>query len=655
MSLTRGAQEYIHASISYLFDFPSDPIELKKQIQKITRVFTDENAEQKEEDYRQLQRFIHQSGHFYHLEAQNKNSDNKAIPFTYGQVQVCILDYIDSLLKKITSGVGVDLISIGWDKDKILQNLINRPVYQQFFTSLQPAVENHEPHPYMEEVFPIAEFPSMEEETNERTTISLARHCSPQAKSILNNSFYVNLALKKETYLNYLLQIKADQLSTLNAIVTMQLLAHNIINLKQTESISFYTQRILSEEFYFKLILNDRRKFHQLKNLSEYSYDVLQRPISMKLIKTYNVPLAQVKSLSSYSLDMLEQDPLFLELIRLNVLAPKEFDDLFFVLDESTDSKQAIDNLQNIQPEKLEAIVDDFIFLASYGLLYHADLVTILSNPHLYCKNKKSIRHSLIIIKNKTIIQFVKRNLEDRLIKIVDKQPRVTNSHEIDSITTLIETCRMFRISFSDIVESTLKTVINCFLINKNRILLQRFIRCCHRFEMDKSTIWGTVLGMRLMAIYDDNPYIMSGSPDTMEKIKISLSAIAHLEKVAYGDIYYASIKYFFMEVRKDLLLTLDTVIPSSLSMYIAIVEEINLALEIENIAAVSSPIMTHRNWQHALFKIKKIISSDQTKEEEDKAMMNYPTFFKNKTRADWLVKIIEASPQLSPSGPRLS
>lgn len=386
---------------------------------------------------------------------------------------------------------------------------------------------------------------------------------SVEQKQLLSIPFYNKLVYDNKLAMDELKKLTPKECKNLFMVPSVSLQQKNIVDFKQIKSLSAGAKHIISQQFFFDLLLKRQLRFAQIENFDETEGKLLTSNNMIKFIAEQIIPLHEALCLPLEVALLINNDFLVNYLLEQRWLTLEQLKKMTHDPDQHFPlEKYALKPLEKSQADKFKYALADFCKLSSAHLVYGNDLHFLYKNFEEIQKvteygEKPKDEKKLNDIKGSPLLRYEPfklrcyTNIRQRLQTI--SKNNLLKVPFNDSLEQLAADCRPFFID--------LKTLQKNELLNNLETMYQHIIP--HR--MYRILIQGVILGLtcyetlqllfgtRLFAIYEQLPFKIVGNPDTLEFIMEDVETASKCAPIDIRELIRLTFQFFLGKLKQEI------------------------------------------------------------------------------------------------------
>lgn len=450
---------------------------------------------------------------------------------------------------------------------------------------------------------------------SKKCTLEQAKSLASHVRSVIAIPFYYHCIIEGTVKLENLQTITLQQSKILILPNVIQLLERNVLTLAQAKMLSIETLPLLTTEFYRDYFFQHPGELWAIQHINAEQGQKLLHPLVMQLLSQRIISLIQAKNLDNMLIEKLETNPLLLHLVSKEIITLQNVRTIWPVYESHyLNKKIVLEKVNQWNINDLKSLLREFFMLASHGLLYGWDLVTLVTNDFYFSKeqiklenNKISLLQPICLSAHSVVESFIKINLRNRLQNIIMGIPNFQPDQQVDQLQLIIKTCEQFKKSFKVISNEVLEKHIDSYLEGGNKPWIDMFVKSIIPLgQITINEVWGHILAKRMLAIYHNVPYKIQNTLDTISQIENSLYELPQ-EKCDINLTRQWAIKFFLQDVKHHLLENSA----GRFNLYEKIIHEIEKAEQIDSSSLESKADPTQlKVWPKALFTIENMMQT---------------------------------------------
>jgi len=387
---------------------------------------------------------------------------------------------------------------------------------------------------------------------------------SPIQQAIITNPYYKRFVYEGTLPIREISKFSSNECKNLALPIAIHLLKLNKVKLNQARFMSEGTQLVISDDFYSKLLIDNKLEYSQIENLDLPTAKLLISSKIIQLIANNTLTVAEAKKLKASERIILETDSIIFYLVSNNLLLLSQIN--LIMKENELDPKLLVDNykvtpLKKEELQKVKPYITDFMQLTVDGLMYNTDLRYLIDNfsklnllssdqKEEKQKDEKALPKAIKLLQLDSMLKRCKTNIINKIQTI----GRNIETKE-KSISNLKNICEKYKINFNKLQINEFEKMVYKYYMGPDKFSLADVILGGQRIGLTLSEITSHVLGSRIYAIYMQEAIKIGKQIDSIESIKSDIEVVAQLINSSVVNIEN-NIILFLMEKIKNTLAT---------------------------------------------------------------------------------------------------
>ncbi len=425
---------------------------------------------------------------------------------------------------------------------------------------------------------------------NHYSDLIALKNISKKEYHALIDPIVIHLLRNKKCYINQAKHFTKNECYNLKFPFISNLLFSNVINLRQARNASEGTKKLLTNEFFYSEIKQNKLSLDVINALS---LELCQYICSSQLVELFRKNKINLYSITLHSAKLLHDNPILLFLYSQELITLPELHRLN--IHASTVVTYSFEHYLLPDKNKVRLFVKAFIQLAENDILEPEDLITLFNCLENLCRDRiKSPDEAIKILLSTQEIKYQMHvNLMIRLQSLLDQKPQILSDDIHDTFERLHADTHECGVDLFEVIDKEIaRRTRSCLLGNANA--LSPFYTYQYQLNLATFELSSHYFAQRVFAIYLKHPYKIDNTLDDMTKI---IQEIHAKERgLSSPHLTSACIKQILCLLKDDISPILET--QPAPAVYQKIFDEIVYAMDKTRLRRGKDPFFCR--WQYA-------------------------------------------------------